>query len=92
MIINVNTSAFSYTNLDQILRAKDIRNLYLAGFATNFVEYSTARYGSELGYNIFVLEDCCESFTEEVHEFEIKNILPKFGTITSSKEMLEEMK
>ena len=92
VIINVNTSAFSYTNLDQILRAKDIRNLYLAGFATNFVVDSTARYVSELGYNIFVLEDCCESFTEEMHEFEIKNILPKFGTITSSKEMLEEMK
>lgn len=90
-IINVNTSAFSYTNLDQILRAKDIRNLYLAGCATNFVVDSTARYGSELGYNIFVLEDCCESFTEEMHQFEIEYILPKFGTVTSAKEMMDEL-
>ena len=42
---------------------------------------STARYGSELGYEIHVLEDCCASWTKEMHEFEVKNILPQFGTV-----------
>lgn len=91
VIRNVNTTAFSYTNLDQILRAKDIRDLYLAGCATNFVVDSTARYGAELGYNIHVVEDACASWTKEMHEFEIENILPQFGEVTSSKELLDTM-
>ena len=91
VIKNVNTSAFSYTNLDQILRAKNIRHLYLTGCATNFVVDSTTRYGAELGYQIHVVEDCCESFTEEMHQFEIQYIIPKFGTVTSSTKIKTEL-
>ncbi len=89
IIRNTNTSAFSYTTLDQILRAKGITDLYLCGVATNFVVDSTARYGSELGYNIHIVEDCCASWTKEMHEFAIQYILPQFGEITSSSAMLE---
>ncbi len=81
---NYNTSSFSYTNLDQMLRAAGIERLYLAGVATNFVVESTARYGSELNYEIRVLEDCCASWTAEMHEFAIKNTLPQFAIIESS--------
>lgn len=90
IITNTNTSAFSYTTLDQVLRAKGIDKLYLAGVATNFLVDSTARYGSELGYHIYIIEDCCESFTDEMHEFAIDKILPKFAVITNSKEMKAE--
>jgi len=85
MIRNTNTSAFSYTTLDQILRAKGITDLYLCGVATNFVVDSTARYGSELGYNIHVIEDCCASWSREMHEFDVQNILPQFGEVTDAK-------
>lgn len=91
MIRNTNTSAFSYTTLDQILRAKGITDLYLYGVATNFVVDSTARYGSELGYNIHVVEDCCASWTQEMHEFAIRLILPHFGEITSSEALIKDM-
>lgn len=84
IIRNTNTSAFSYTTLDQILRAKGITDLYLCGVATNFVVDSTARYGSELGYNIHVIEDCCASWSKEMHEFGIRNILPHFGEVTDA--------
>lgn len=92
VIINTNTSAFSYTNLDQILRAKEIRDLILVGVVTNFVVDSTARYGSELGYNIYVPKDGCISFTKEMHEFEIEYNLPKFAEITTLEETVEAMK
>lgn len=91
MIRNTNTSAFSYTTLDQILRAKGITDLYLCGVATNFVVDSTARYGSELGYNIHVVEDCCASWTQEMHEFGIKHILPQFGEVTDSATMIARL-
>ena len=91
VIINTNTSAFSYTNLDQILRAQRIERLYLAGVATNFVVDTTARYGSELGYEIHVLEDCCASWSREMHEFEITNILPQFGVVDNSENLFKEL-
>lgn len=91
IIRNTNTSAFSYTTLDQILRAKGITELYLAGVATNFVVDSTARYGSELGYNIHVVEDLCASWTQEMHEFGIKYILPQFGEVTDSATMIARL-
>ncbi len=87
MIRNTNTSAFSYTTLDQILRAKGITDLYLCGVATNFVVDSTARYGSELGYNIHVVEDCCASWTQEMHDFDVTHILPQFGEVTDCRAM-----
>ncbi|MCD8197075.1 MAG: cysteine hydrolase [Lachnospiraceae bacterium] len=90
-IINTNTSAFSYTTLDQILRAKGITELYLGGVATNFVVESTARYGSELGYNIHVVEDCCASWTQEMHEFAIQYTLPQYGEVTDSATMLASL-
>lgn len=84
VIENYNTSAFSYTNLGQILRANKIECLFLVGLTTTFVVNSTARYGAELGYDITILEDCCTSFTDEMHDFEIAHVLPQFGTICKS--------
>lgn len=92
VIINTNTSAFSYTNLDQILRAKEIRQLILVGCVSNFVVDSTARYGSELGYEIIVPHDGSVSFSKEMHEFEIKFNLPKFAEITTLEEIHKQLK
>jgi nicotinamidase-related amidase len=88
IIENYNTSAFSYTNLDLVLRAGGIEHLFLAGVATTFVVNSTARYGAELGYEITVLEDCCTAFTDEMHDFEIARVLPNFASISGSGDVI----
>jgi len=88
VIENYNTSAFSYTGLDLILRVNKIERLFLAGVATTFVINSTARYGAELGYEITVLEDCCTAFTNELHDFEIANVLPHFADISRSDDFI----
>ena len=38
-----------------------------------------------------VVEDCCASWTQEMHEFAIKLILPHFGEITSSGALIADM-
>jgi len=92
VIINYSPNSFLYTNLDQILRAKEIKCLFLTGTATNFVVEDTARYGAQIGYDITVVEDCCTSFTDEMHDFSIENILPQFGRVISSSEILVTLK
>jgi ureidoacrylate peracid hydrolase len=92
VIDNYNSSAFSYTSLDLVLRANGIRNLYLAGVATTFVINSTARYGAELGYLMTIIADACTSFSDEMHDFEIAKVLPHFGAICQSTELIAGLK
>lgn len=88
IIENYNSSAFSATNLDLILRASKIQTLLLAGVATTFVINSTARYGAELGYDIIVIGDGCTAFNDEMHDFEVKNALPYFATVSNTTEVI----
>jgi nicotinamidase-related amidase len=87
-VINFDSSGFSHTDLDGILRAKGVKTLYLAGIATNWVVESTTRYGAELGYDVTVLRDCCQGFTDEMHDFAFENTLPYYATISSSEEFI----
>jgi len=91
IIINFDSSAFSHTDLDCILRAKDIKQLFLAGIATNWIVESTTRYGAELGYDITVLEDCCQGFTDELHEFAITQTLPFYAVIMKSPDFIADL-
>ena len=88
IVINFDSSAFSHTDLDCILRANDIRQLFIAGVATNWVVESTTRYGAELGYDMHVLEDCCQAFSDELHAFAIEQTLPFYATIMQSSDFL----
>jgi nicotinamidase-related amidase len=87
-VINFDSSGFSHTDLDGILRAKGVKTLYLAGIATNWVVESTTRYGAELGYDVTVLRDSCQGFTDEMHDFAFDNTLPYYATISSSEEFI----
>jgi nicotinamidase-related amidase len=88
IVINFDSSAFSHTDLDAILRARGTKQLFLAGIATNWVVESTTRYGAELGYDITVLEDCCQGFSDEMHNFAIENTLPYYATIRKSADFI----
>jgi len=88
IVINFDSSAFSHTDLDCILRARGVKSLYLVGIATNWVVESTTRYGAELGYDVTVLADCCQGFSDELHDFAIANTLPYYATVSQSGEFL----
>ena len=88
IVINFDSSAFSHTDLDCMLRAKGTKQLFLAGIATNWIVESTTRYGAELGYDITVLEDCCQGFSDELHDFAIKNTLPYYASIVKSADFI----
>ena len=41
--------------------------------------------------DITVLEDCCQGFTDEMHEFAITQTLPYYATIGNSIELIQEL-
>jgi nicotinamidase-related amidase len=91
IVVNFDSSAFSATDLDRMLRAMDVRRLVIAGIATNWVVEGTTRQGAELGYDVTILRDCCQGFTDELHDFAIANTLPYFATISTSEEFIASL-
>lgn len=71
-----------------VLHAEGIREIVIGGVATNLVVESTARHGSDAGFQVTVVEDMCASFSPEAHEFSFKNLMPLFGTVATSDEAI----
>jgi nicotinamidase-related amidase len=49
-------------------RRRGITTLLLAGVATNITVSTTARQASDLGFRTFIVEDCCATASQELHE------------------------
>lgn len=79
--------AFHGTELELQLRRRRIRALVLGGVATNFGVESTARQAWELGFEVVIVEDICSSRTVELHDFAIRNILPRCARVTTADEL-----
>jgi nicotinamidase-related amidase len=88
IVFNYSPDGFCYTDLDLILRNKGITDLVLSGFSTNWAVETTAREGASRGYFVYTLEDCCNSTTDEMHNWSITNILPRLGAVIDSKAYL----
>jgi gluconolactonase len=84
VIVKRGVSAFNGTELGPYLAFKGIKTLVLAGVVTNWVIEGTTRDAADLGYTLVVLEDCCASFSEEMHRFSVQNILGALATLTTA--------
>jgi len=70
---------FASTNLDFILRGRNIKNVVLSGFLTNCCVESTMRNAYDKGYNVITLTDCCATLSQEEHDNALKNDFPMFS-------------
>ena len=82
---------FATTNLDFILRARDIDTIALGGFLTNCCVESTMRSGYEKGYKVITLSDCVAATSAEEHDNAIKFDYPMFSEVMSSGAFTEEL-
>jgi biuret amidohydrolase len=82
---------FHNTNLLNWLQRNKIEHIVLAGVYTHMVVDSTARHGDDSGLFVSILEDCCASPDMELHRVECEKILPLFGTVTSSEDLLKSI-
>lgn len=78
---------FVGTALRDVLAAEGVTEVVLGGVATNLVVESAARHASDSGLQVTVVEDMCASFRPDFHEFSVRNMLPLFGTVTTSAEL-----
>jgi nicotinamidase-related amidase len=92
VVNNHTTSAFSYNELDIILRNKNIRYLVMVGLSTKTVVTCTAIDANIRGYYNYVVQDCCNSRGgRREHDLFIKEVLPAHAVIIDSKQYLQAL-
>lgn len=69
-------SAFAGSNLDQVLRDHGITEIALTGVATSFVVSATTWVAIYKGIGCIIIEDCCVSGSEEMHQSAINALAP----------------
>lgn len=82
-------SGFTGTNLDVILRAREVRTCVVTGISTNVCVESTLRAAFELGYYVVVPRNATASWSRELGEATLANVAHRFGLVSSVEEIVE---
>jgi len=86
----VGFNGFADTQLDDVLRAKGIRNVLLAGMVTSLCIDSTGRAAYERGYSVTVLSDCTSARTPVEQDYFCANVFPLYGGVTTGAEVVAD--
>jgi nicotinamidase-related amidase len=84
-------SAFTGTDLEMILRAREIETLVLFGIATSGVVLSTLLAAVDADYRAVIVKDCCADRDCEVHSVLVEKFFPQRGTVVTAAELLESL-
>ena len=76
-------SAFAGSDLDLLLRAREIDGLVLSGISTSGVVLSTTRHASDLDFRITVLADGCVDADAEVHRVLTEKVFPRQADVVT---------
>ena len=85
-------SAFARTGLADQLHAQGVDTLVLAGLTTECCVASSAWDGFEHDFHIFIAEDACAAYEDELHGHALKALALSGATVTLAKNFAENWK
>jgi len=91
VVVKRRVSAFAGSDLEVVLRAREIRHLVLAGIATSGVVLSTTREAADKDFQITILSDLCFDADPEVHRVLIEKVFPRQATVTTCQEWMKTL-
>ena len=81
-------SAFNSASLDRVLRNMGIECLVVTGVVTDGCVDSTARDGSDLGYDGVLVEDGCAAWSEAWHAAALQAFERYFGLVSATDDIM----
>jgi nicotinamidase-related amidase len=84
-------SAFPGTDLDMILRAKQINTLVLFGIATSGVVLSTLLDACDADYRLVIVGDCCVDTDAVLHEALLTRLFPKRADVVTAQDFVQAL-
>ncbi len=84
-------SAFPGSDLQMILRAKDVDTLVLFGIATSGVVLSTLLEACDADYRTVVITDCCADTDTQLHSALIERLFPVRGEVMTAAEFVKSV-
>ena len=91
LVVRRRLSAFTGSDLEILLRTKNIDHLVLTGVSTSGVVLSTLREAVDKDYVLTVLSDLCADRDEEVHRVLTEKVFPRHADVISSTEWLSTL-
>ena len=89
VVCKTTDSALTGTNLRLILNNIGIKQVVVAGVVTDQCVSSTVRSLADESYEVIVLEDCCASGSNELHEWELKIINNIYCNVMNSDDLIQ---
>jgi ureidoacrylate peracid hydrolase len=80
-------SAFVGTNLDQVLRSKNILTVVVTGVVTDVCVEATARNACDLDYRVVIVDDCTATWSQEIQN----SALERMGQICAQRATADEI-
>lgn len=91
VITKSRVNAFAGTDLEQVLRAREVDTLIMFGIATSGVVLSTMLHASDADYRLVVISDCCADLDAEVHTCLIEKLFPRRAQVLTASEFLQRL-
>ncbi|NMI06802.1 cysteine hydrolase [Paenibacillus sp. SZ31] len=91
IVTKVRVSAFAGSDLEVILRSRQIDTLILSGIATSGVVLSTLREAADKDYALTVLSDACIDADPEVHRVLTEKVFPLQAEVRSVDEWADSL-
>jgi nicotinamidase-related amidase len=91
VVVKHRVNAFHGTDLEMILRAKEIDTLILMGIATSGVVLSTLLDASDADYRLIVVKDCCLDLEADVNACLMEKVFPRRATVLSADDLREAL-
>ena len=90
IIVKNRYSAFEKTNLETILRDKNVKQVIITGIMSHLCCETTARDAFMKDFEVIYVLDSTATYTEELHLGTLRSISHGFGRCISTEEILDE--
>jgi ureidoacrylate peracid hydrolase len=92
VVIKHRYSAFINTDLNTVLKARNIQSVLVCGVATNVCVETTARDAYMYDYYVTMIDDCSAAYEAKLHLGTLENMRRHFGLVASSQEIIDTWK